>query len=126
WLTSLKGEAERFVDVDTTPVVVGELVVAASSAGGIFGLDKATGLTRFRAKVEGVGGLATDGQRLFAAAADTGVMALDLAGHTLWRQGTRGGGEPSDPQLSGDYLLVSLSSAGLYVLDRASGRALQY
>jgi outer membrane protein assembly factor BamB len=126
WLTSLKGEADRFVDVDTTPLVVGELVIAASSAGGVYGVDKATGLTRFRSKLEGVGGLVSDGKRIFAAAADTGVMALDLAGNLMWRQGMRGGGEPSDPQLSGSYLLVSLSDAGLYVLDQASGRVLQY
>jgi outer membrane protein assembly factor BamB len=126
WLTSLKGEADRFVDVDTTPLVIGELVVAASSAGGIYGVDKATGLARFRSRIEGAGGLVSDGRVIYAAAADTGVMALDLAGNVIWRQGMRGGGDPSNPELAGGYLLVSLSDAGLYVLDKASGRVLQY
>jgi outer membrane protein assembly factor BamB len=126
WLTSLKGEASKFVDVDATPVVSGETVYAASSAGGVFAVDRTTGLTRWRHALEGAGGLVFDGRRLYVAAAETGMMALDLGGNEIWRQGLRGGGEPADPLLSGDYLLFALSSAGLYVADKATGRVLQY
>ncbi|HUS66858.1 MAG TPA: PQQ-binding-like beta-propeller repeat protein [Kofleriaceae bacterium] len=126
WLTSLKGDADRFLDVDATPVVVGEMVYAASSAGGVYGIDRATGLVRWRLPVENAGGLATDGKRLYMAAADQGIHALDLAGNVVWRQGTRGGGEPAGPILDGNYVLYSLSSAGLYVSDRQTGRVLQY
>jgi outer membrane protein assembly factor BamB len=126
WLTSLKADQERFVDVDATPVVHGEMVFAVSSAGGAFGVDRQTGLVRWRLPVENGGGLDTDGERLYLAAADQGVHALDLAGNIIWRQGTRGGGEPAGPIVTGDYLVYALSDAGLYIADKRSGRVLEY
>lgn len=126
WLTSLKADQERFVDVDATPVVHGEMVFAVSSAGGAFGVDRQTGLVRWRLPVENGGGLDTDGERLYLAAADQGIHALDLAGNIIWRQGTRGGGEPAGPIATGDYLVYALSDAGLYVADKRSGRVLEY
>jgi outer membrane protein assembly factor BamB len=126
WLTSLKADQERFVDVDATPVVSGELVFAVSSAGGAFGVDRTTGLVRWRLPVENGGGLDSDDRRLYLAAADQGVHAIDFTGNVVWRQGTRGGGEPAGPIVSGDYLLYALSDAGLYVADKQSGRVLQY
>lgn len=126
WLTSLKADQERFVDVDATPVAHGEMVFAVSSAGGAFGVDRTTGLIRWRLPVENGGGIDSDGERLYLAAADQGVHALDFAGNIIWRQGTRGGGEPAGPIVSGDYLLYALSDAGLYVADKRSGRVLEY
>ncbi len=126
WIKSLKGEADRFVDVDATPVVVGDRLFAASSGGGVFGLDKTTGLVHWRLNVLGVGPLATDGERLYVAAADKGVYAVDLSGNVAWRQGTRGGGEPAQPVIAGDYLLYALSDAGLFIADKETGRVHQY
>ncbi len=136
WLTSLKGDADRFFDVDATPVVVGSTVYATSSSGGVYALDKATGLVRWHVPLfEGnssgqppgnVGGIVSDGQRLFVAAADQGIYALDLDGNVLWRQGTRGGGEPAAPLISGDYLMYTLTDGGLFVADKRTGEVHQY
>jgi outer membrane protein assembly factor BamB len=136
WLTSLKGDADRFFDVDATPVIVGSTVFTTSSSGGVFALDKTTGLVRWHVPLfEGnapgqppgnVGGIATDGERLFVTAADQGVYALDLDGNVLWRQGTRGGGEPAQPVVSGDLLFYALTDGGLFVAEKRTGRVLQY
>jgi outer membrane protein assembly factor BamB len=126
WMTSLTANEERFVDVDTTPVVVGELLFAASSAGGVFGIDKSTGVIRWRAPIKGAGTLTSDGSRIYVVAADEGVHALDLAGNVVWRQGTRGGGEPAQPLVTGNYLIYALSDAGVFVSDKRTGRLLQY
>jgi len=126
WLTSLKGDATRFVDVDATPAVVGEHVYAVSSAGGVYSVDKSTGLVRWRLPLSGGGAMSTDGERLYVAAADEGVFAIDLGGNVIWRQGTRGGGEPAGPVVSGDYLLYALSDAGLYVANKRTGAVYEY
>jgi outer membrane protein assembly factor BamB len=121
WMTSLKGDADTFVDVDGTPVVAGDDLYVTSSAGGVYAVDKNTGLVKWRRPIEGAGAVAVDDQRLYVAAAEQGIYALDHRGNILWRQGTRGGGEPAALVLSGDYLIYALSDAGLFVADRASG-----
>jgi outer membrane protein assembly factor BamB len=136
WLTSLKGDADRFFDVDATPIVVGSTVYTTSSSGGVFALDKTTGLVRWHVPLfEGnapgqppgnVGGIASDGERLYVTAADQGVYALDLDGNVLWRQGTRGGGEPAQPVVSGELLFYSLTDGGMFVAEKRTGRVLQY
>jgi outer membrane protein assembly factor BamB len=132
WLTSLKGDADRFVDADATPVVIDDTLYATSSSGGVWALDGATGLVRWRTVLDGagndgsIGGLTTDGERLFVGVADLGIHALDLSGNVLWRQGTRGGGETGELVVSGDYLLYTLADAGLFIADRRTGETLQY
>ncbi len=126
WMTSLKGDGTRFVDIDATPVIAGNTAYVTSSGGGIYALDKTTGLVRWRIPVKNAGGVTVDGNRLFAAAATEGVMALDLNGNIVWRQGTRGGGEPAPPVVSGEYLLYTLSEKGVYICDKRTGKLHQY
>ena len=135
WLTQLKGDDDRFVDVDATPVIVGDTLFVTSSSGGVWALDKATGLVRWRMPLEGAtasaaqgaaGGLTSDGERLYVTAADLGIYALDLDGNILWRQGTRGGGEPAAPVVVGDKVVYALADAGLFIADKRTGALLQW
>ncbi len=126
WLSSLRGTEERFVDVDTTPVIAGDSVVAASSAGGLYSLDKASGRIRWHREVSGGGGLLASDNRIFFVAAEQGIYALDLDGNIIWRQGTRGGGESTEPVLLDDYLYVNLSEDGLFVARADTGEVVQY
>jgi outer membrane protein assembly factor BamB len=135
WSTSLRAEAERFMDVDATPLVIKDRVYASSSSGGVYALDKTTGLIRWRlpfwdAALPGatgnVGGLASDGKAVYVSVADLGTYALDLEGNVLWRVGARGGGEPAQPVIWNDLLLYSLANAGLFIADRKTGNTLEY
>jgi outer membrane protein assembly factor BamB len=126
WMTSIKGKSDRFVDVDSRPVVDGDTVFVSSSAGGVHALDRTTGLIRWRLAVEGAGTITADRDRLFFAAADEGLFSTDANGNVFWRQGTRGGGEPADPVVSGDYVFFALSDDGMFVVDKRTGNVEQY
>jgi outer membrane protein assembly factor BamB len=135
WSTSLKADAERFMDVDATPIVMDGVVYAASSSGGVYAIDKMTGLVKWRApfwdaslpsSTGNVGGISTDGKTLYVSVADLGIYALDLNGNIVWRVGARGGGEPADPVISNDLVVYSLAGAGMFIADRKSGETLEY
>jgi outer membrane protein assembly factor BamB len=135
WSTSLKGDAERFMDVDATPLVLGDRVYASSSSGGVYALDKTTGLVRWRvpfwdarvpSSTGNVGGLATDSKTLYVSVADLGTYAIDLGGNVIWRVGAKGGGEPAAPVVFGELLVYSLAHDGMFVADRRTGETLEY
>lgn len=135
WSTSLRAEADRFMDVDATPIVLEGVLYASSSSGGVYALDKTTGLVRWRlpfydasmpSATGNVGGITADDKTLYVTVADLGVYALDLGGNILWRVGARGGGEPAEPVVFADMLVYSLASAGLFIAERRTGRTLEY
>lgn len=126
WLASLKNGQDQFVDVDVTPVIAGNVVFAASSSGGLYALDKTMGRVEWRRDISGIGALAADDSRLYAVAANEGAYALDFSGGIIWRQGTRGGGEPAGPVLDDEYMVYSLSEDGLFIADKRTGRVVQY
>ncbi|MGE0870981.1 MAG: PQQ-binding-like beta-propeller repeat protein [Kofleriaceae bacterium] len=135
WSTSLKGEADRFIDVDATPIVLEDTVYAASSSGGVYALDKLTGLVRWRlpfwdaampSSSGNVGGIATDRKLLYASVADLGTYAIDLGGNIVWRVGARGGGEPAVPVVFADLLVYSLAKDGMFIANRRTGETLEY
>lgn len=135
WIQSLKAEASGFFDVDATPVLLDETLYATSSSGGVYALDKTSGLVRWRARLwdaslpnasGNVGGLTTDGTLLYVAVADLGIHALDLRGNVVWRIGANRGGEPATPVVSGDLLLYALAKDGLFLAQRRSGAVVEY
>ena len=135
WSTSLKADADRFVDVDATPIVIKDRVYVASSSGGVYALDKTTGLVRWRlpfwdaampSNTGNVGGIATDGKVLYASVADLGTYSLDLEGNVLWRVGARKGGEPATPIVWNEVLVYALAKDGMFIADRRTGDTLEY
>lgn len=135
WLQSLKGEATGFFDVDATPVLIDETLYVTSSSGGVYALDKTSGLVRWRTPLwdvsmpsasGNIGGLTSDGTFLYVAVADLGIHALDLQGNVVWRIGANKGGEPATPVLSGDLVLYTLAHDGLFLARRRSGEVVEY
>jgi outer membrane protein assembly factor BamB len=135
WSTSLKGDADRFTDVDATPVVLEGNVYASSSSGGVYAIDKTTGLVKWRvpfwdasqpSSTGNVGGIATDTKAIYVSVADLGTYSIDLGGNIIWRVGAKGGGEPAEPVLHGDLIVYSLANAGLFVAERKTGNTLEY
>ena len=107
------------------PTLADGVLYASSVAGGLYALEPADGTELWRLPVEGAGSVTPDGDRLYFAAADSGLYATDRDGHILWRQGLAGAGDPAPPVISGDYLLQSLAGKGLFVIRKHTGELLQ-
>jgi outer membrane protein assembly factor BamB len=128
WTRQLSGDATRFTDVDSTPVLVGDTLYISCYSGGVYALDVKDGSTRWRFELETAGPLVVDptGERIFVVSASQGLYCLDNKGRKLWRQSFAQKGELSQPTVWGPYLLLSAAVDGLYILDQRSGELLQF
>ena len=71
-------EAHTPIDVDTTPLVIGDTVYAASYTAGVYAFDVVGGTRRWRLdNVRNVSVLSTDGTALYAASATSGLVKID-------------------------------------------------
>lgn len=116
----------RFADVDTTPVVIGDTVYAASFAGGLYALESASGTVRWRdEQLTGVVSIQPAGDRLLIlASGDLGVVCFDrIDRETIWRK-TSPRGAPAEPVVADDLVLIGESQGGFVTLALQSGEEL--
>ena len=125
WARSLAAVSDQFVDVDSTPIVSGDAIYAASYSGGVYGIEAKDGSVRWRLDTEGAGPLSLIGGRLYFAAPREGLHAISTDGQILWRQGLADAGDLTAPVALGRYLIFSGSRAGLFVVDADSGDLLE-
>jgi outer membrane protein assembly factor BamB len=113
----------RFVDIDTTPVVVDNLVYVASFSGGLYGLDLTTGTVRVHeSHLTAVTALSATRDALIASSAESGVLCLDLPGLTpRWQRKIRRGA-PGRAEIQGDTVYVAESNGDLIALALADGQ----
>lgn len=117
-------EALRFFDVDTTPVVVGDTVYAASFTTGIYAMNVDNGTVLWREARKGITGLDGNANLLVVASADDGLYALERdSREVVWRRGLEGGA-PGQPVIHGRVILVGQSRGPLLSLAVRSGREL--
>jgi outer membrane protein assembly factor BamB len=124
WARSLAAVSDQFVDVDSTPTIVGDVVYASSYSGGLYALDAKDGALRWRIGIEGAGSVRALGERLYFAAPRQGLHAANLDGHVVWRQGLTQAGDLTAPIAAGHLLVFSGSRAGLFIVERDSGKLL--
>jgi len=125
WAKSLASVSEQFVDVDTTPMVAGDAVFAASYSGGFYALDRRDGTTRWRLPIEGASSAALIGTSIFFITPRLGLQALNLEGQVQWRQGLSDAGTLSTPLAFGPLVLISASRAGVLFINREDGHLLE-
>ena len=114
----------RFVDVDTTPAIAGDVVYVASFSGGLYGLELSTGTVRTHENsLKGITGLTATQDALLIASAELGVICVDIPSFTpRWQRKVQGA--PGAPELQGDNVYVSESAGALLVLALADGTEL--
>jgi outer membrane protein assembly factor BamB len=125
WAKSLAAATDQFVDVDATPAFAGDLVIASSYSGGLYALRARDGDIRWRLNIEGASAIRLAEGRLYVAAPREGLAALTPDGQFLWRQGLADAGDLTSPQPVGPYLVFSGCRAGLFIVERSTGRLLQ-
>ena len=115
-------EPIRFFDVDTTPVVDGETVYAASFAAGIYALSLSNGSVEWRiGERTGVTGLALAGRFLIAASADDGLLVLDHRTRELVWGRILDRGSPSQPIVAGPLVIFGESQGSLIAMHLQRG-----
>jgi outer membrane protein assembly factor BamB len=114
---------QGFVDVDTTPVQVGDLIYVASFMGGLYGLNASDGVPHVRkAEWTGITSIASDERALIFTSADQGVMCVELP--TLAPRWVR----PAKPYVAGtvwierDRAYITETRGALLALALADGR----
>jgi outer membrane protein assembly factor BamB len=144
------GEAPRYLDVDTTPIVdehpQGHVVYVASYAGGLYALDATSGarvwsndkaigvtdLTLFdepshapNAHGPDKGGPTVPQKKiLLASSATTGLIGLDpFTGRVLWRNKVPEGGITAPTAIAG-AILVGTSRYGLFMMSPRNGKVI--
>jgi outer membrane protein assembly factor BamB len=147
---SAGGEAQRYLDVDTTPVLdtIGpaRVIFVASYAGGVFALDAETGarvwsndkaigateLTLWDEKAhvpsafgpDHGGPVEPERKLLLVTSASSGLWALDpTTGRSVWRIQIPEGGMTAPAMVAG-ALLVGTTSYGLFLLSPRNGRVI--
>ena len=115
----------RYVDVDTTPVVLGDQVFAASFGAGLYCLDRHNGSVLWREpNWTGIVGMAAsvEGDALILVSADLGVARFSLTGRQArWLKPSERGAF-GVPRLSSDLVLIGDSTGSLVALSAASGQ----
>jgi outer membrane protein assembly factor BamB len=115
-----------FVDVDTTPVQVGDTVYVASFLAGLYGLSVQDGSPVFRrSELTGVTGLAADERTLTLISAERGIACYDLPGMLpRWVRKAHIRGAANSIRLQDRTVFVTESQGALLALSIADGTEL--
>ncbi len=122
WERDLAPQRNEFQDVDADPVVLGDTLIAASAASGLYGLDPQTGAVRWFHPIAGVITLSEHEGDLIVGLQHGELGRFNVQSKEfLWRARFGTDGAPSRVLSFTRGLAVSLSRGGLYVLDARSG-----
>ncbi|QTF07536.1 outer membrane protein assembly factor BamB [Brenneria izadpanahii] len=116
-------EIDRLNDVDTTPVVAGELVYALGYNGNMTALDLRSGQIMWKRELGSVHDFIVDGDHIYLVDQNDRVVALNTnGGVNLWRQSDLLHRNLTAPVLYNGYLVVGDAEGYLHWLNTADGR----
>ncbi|MCG8709427.1 outer membrane protein assembly factor BamB [Brenneria sp. 4F2] len=116
-------EIDRLNDVDTTPVIAGEVVYALGYNGNMTALDLRSGQILWKRDLGSVHDFIVDGDRIYLVDQNDRVVALNTnGGVNLWRQSDLLHRNLTAPVLFNGYLVVGDAEGYLHWLNTADGR----
>jgi len=123
WAQKLRSR-DRFYDIDMSPQVDDQHVIAATYDGNLYALDRASGNSLWVFRVGSYGGFLVEGDKVYFSGLNGNLYCLNKGtGSVIW-QTAIGTGVGLTPARAGDYLVVTTSSDPFYVVDPASGKVI--
>jgi outer membrane protein assembly factor BamB len=117
-----RNEIERLIDVDATPLVVGQAVFAVSFQGKLAAIDRRTGREVWSREESSYSGMVADARNVYLTDSQGHVVAFDQrSGSNLWKQDHLRGRELNPPNLVADYLAVGDFEGYVHWLSLDSG-----
>ena len=124
WTRSLAGNKVEFVDVDTTPILADDHIIAGSYGAGLHAIARDGESLRWTLPGEGYGTPTLFEGMLYVPQAMGAVLALDAAtGELLWRA-KLDRANPNTPVVTRKWVVVPVGY-GLLILDRGTGRVVE-
>ena len=118
-------EIARLIDLDSRPVIVGDVLFAGAYQGRMMALDVATGKSRWSRKVSVLRDLGADDSAIYAVTSKSEVVALGLNdGAELWRQSALRGRGLTAPGVLPGVIAVGDYKGYLHLLDSEDGQFL--
>lgn len=118
-------EFERIVDIDGTPLLVGDLVFAASYQGRIVALSRASGRSIWAQDVSTHSNISSNGAAIFVTADDDSIVAFNLAnGEELWTNDQLLRRSLTGPVVVSGYVAAADGDGHLHVFDADTGEYL--
>lgn len=118
-----RSEIERIADVDSTPVIYGTSMYAASFNGSVVAIDLRNGETQWQRELSTYQNVAVDLQTLVVSTARGHVTAIDRqSGYVVWTQKDLENRRLSAPAIIGDYIVVADFEGQVYWLNRTDGK----
>ncbi|SJN57985.1 Outer membrane protein assembly factor BamB precursor [Vibrio ruber DSM 16370] len=115
-------EIDRLVDVDSSPLVIGDSLYTIGYNGQLVDIDLRSGKPVWKRTYSSAKDIATDGGRLFIATDEDHIVAVDArSGTELWTNRKLEHRLVTAPVVISNYVVVGDSEGYLYWIDRNSG-----
>jgi outer membrane protein assembly factor BamB len=118
-------DLERVVDIDGSPLMLGDLLFAASYQGRMVAVSRSTGRGLWGVDTSTYHGLATNGYSIFLTADNDEIKAHNVGdGADVWSNDQMLRRKLTGPAVLGDYVLAADEDGYLHVLSASSGEYL--
>jgi outer membrane protein assembly factor BamB len=118
-----RSEIERIVDIDATPLVIGNVVIGVSYQGRMLAFDAASGRPMWQSNVATYHDLAQGFGNIYAVSIDGHLMAFSRHdGKMHWQQDVLKRRNLSAPMVTSSYIFTSDYEGFLHVFSQVDGR----
>ncbi len=118
-----RSDLERIVDLDTSPIVVGDVIYAVAYQGNLVAIQMGSGQLIWQREIDSHTDIVADAYRIYLADSNGQVWALDRAnGATLWKQDALLRRGLTAPRIISDYIIVGDFNGYLHWLRRDNGK----